>query len=91
MLEIAKENNIKICKVPSDWFPTCFYSTELHTIFINQFLSSEEQSRMISCLLDRLGILTPPPDNIYVSIPGGVFIKLFGSGNSLLIRYRHIR
>lgn len=61
MVEIAKENDIKICKVPSDWFPTCFYSTELHTIFINQFLSSEEQSRMISCLLDRLGILTPPP------------------------------
>lgn len=36
---------------------------------------------MISCLLDRLGILTPPPDNIYVSIQGGVFIKHIGSGN----------
>lgn len=76
---------------PDDWIGKFFFDDFSGTFYFQSTLTETERREIISQLLDRLGILTPPPDNIYVSIQGGVFIKHIGSGNSLLTRYRHIR
>ena len=66
-----------------------FYHKSLNTLFLDSSLTAIEKRCIVCALYIRLGIL--PPDNIYVSMQGGVFIKHFGSGNRLMTRYKPIR
>lgn len=43
-----------------------FYHKSLNTLFLDSSLTIIEKRRIIYALYIRLGILTPPPDNIYV-------------------------